>query len=165
MRVGPIRAIVISGAIWLVIGGMLTYKGLVLLARSVATFAHNPGPLMKGLYQLFQNVERSGMILVFTAILLGQLKGTFILAKSVKRFIKRILLIPSPIPLKALFPWNYLALVGGMMALGIALRISSIPTDIKAFIDLAVGSALISGAFLYFRQASMLKMEFSKRKK
>lgn len=165
MRIGHIAGIMISGAIWLLIGVLLTYKGVVLLAGAVVMFSQTQGPLMSFLHHLFHHVERSGMILVFAAIVVGQLKGTFVLAKTVKKSVKRLLLIPSPIHLKDLFPWKYLMLIGLMMGLGITLRVLSIPSDVKAFIDLAVGSALISGAFLYFRQASILKMEFSKRKK
>lgn len=165
MRIGHVKGIVISGVVWLSVGGLLTYKGLVLLS-GVVLFSHSGGnPLMNILYPIFRTVERSGMGLVLIAILLGQLKGSFVLAKTVKRFVKRILLIPSPIRIQDLFPWRYLLLIGAMMSLGMLLRFLSIPKDIKAFIDLTIGSALMSGAFLYFKQASMLKLELAKRKK
>lgn len=165
MRIGHIAGIMISGMIWLLIGGLLTYKGLVLITGVIVNVQQGQYPLMNLLGQFFQNVERSGMCIVFIAILLGQIKGSFVLAKTVKRFVKRILLIPSPIHIKDLFPWRYLILIASMMSLGMLLRFLPIPRDVKAFIDLIIGSALISGAFLYFKQASMLKLELSKRKK
>lgn len=165
MRIGHIKGIILSGMVWLVIGGLLTYKGLVLTAGMIMNFQEGVYPLMNMLNRLFENSERSGMCLVFLAILLGQLKGTFVLSKTVKKFVKRILLIPSPVPIKELFPWKYLLLIGFMMSLGMMFRFLPISRDVKAFIDLAVGSALISGAFLYFKQASLLKLEFSRKKK
>jgi hypothetical protein len=40
-----------------------------------------------------------------------------------------------------------------MMMLGMIFRYLPIPIDVRGFIDLAIGSALMNGAMLYFRAA------------
>jgi hypothetical protein len=40
-----------------------------------------------------------------------------------------------------------------MMALGLVFRFLPIPIDLRGLIDVAIGSALINGAMLYFRAA------------
>lgn len=165
MRVGHVAGIIISGVVWLAIGCLLTFKGVFLAVGSILSFQATSHPLVAFFNQFFQHIERSVTCLVFIAIVVGMIKGRFVLAKTVNRFVKRILLIPSPLGFKDLFPWQYLMLIGSMMCIGMLLRFLPISRDIKAFIDLAVGSALINGAFLYFKQASMLKVEFSRKKK
>lgn len=165
MRVGHIAGILISGSVWLAIGCLLTFKGLFFTVTSILTFQQMGHPLMGFLYHFFQHVERSATCLVFVAVFLGMLKGRFVLAKTVKKFVKRILLIPSPLKFRDLFPWRYLLLIACMMSLGMILKILPLTSDVRAFIDLAIGSALINGAFLYFKHASMLKAELSRKKK
>lgn len=165
MRVGHITGIVISGTVWFIIGCLLTFKGLFLIVSSILAFQVELHPLVAFFNQFFQHLERSGTCLVFVAIVIGMIKGRFVLAKTVNKFVKRILLTPSPLKFKDLFPPRYLILIGSMMCIGMFLRFLPVPKDIKAFIDLAIGSALINGAFLYFKQASMLKVEFSRKKK
>ena len=165
MRVGHIAGIVISGSVWLVMGCLLTFKGLFLAVGSILSFQVAEHPLVAFFNYFFAHIERSGTCLVFVAIIVGMIKGRFVLAKTVNRFVKRIVLTPSPLKFKDLFPWRYLMLIGSMMCIGMLLRFLPIPKDVKAFIDLAIGSALINGAFLYFKQASMLKMEFARKKK
>lgn len=165
MRVGHVAGIVISGSIWLIMGSLLTFKGLFLIVGAVLAFQTSAHPFMAFLNQFFQHLERSGTFIVFLAIIIGMIKGRVVLAKTINKFVKRILLIPSPLKLKDLFPWRYLVLIGSMMSMGMLLRFLPVPKDIKGFIDLAIGSALINGAFLYFKQASMLRVEFSRKKK
>jgi hypothetical protein len=75
------------------------------------------------------------------------------------------MMISHPLHLKDLFPLSYLAIIGSMMMLGMLLKFLPISHDIRGFIDLAVGSALINGAFLYFKQAILLKAEIIRRKR
>jgi hypothetical protein len=165
MRIGHVMGIVISGMTWLAIGVLLTFKGLMLTVYSVCFFNEGSYPLVSVFNRLFGHLERSGICLIFLAMIIGMLKGRFVLAKTVNRFVKRILLIPSPLKLYNLFSWRYLVLIGCMMCLGIGLKFLPISKDIRGFIDLAIGSALINGAFLYFKQASMLRLEFLRKKK
>ena len=165
MRVGHIAGVVIAGSVWFIIGCLLTFKGLFLTVTSMISFQKGGHPLMDWLYQFFHHVEKSATCLVFVAVFLGMLKGRFVLAKTVKKFVARILLIPSPLSFKDLFPGRYVILIASMMSLGMLLKVLPITDDVRAFIDLGVGSALINGAFLYFKRASMLKIEHLRKKK
>ncbi len=165
MRIGHIAGIVISGCVWLGIGCLLTFKGLFLIALAMVTDLGSSYPLVHLCTKLFRESERSILFLVFLAVIFGLIKGRFVLANTVKRTVKRLLLIPSPLKIQCLFPWSYVILVIGMMSLGMALKYLPIPKDVRGFIDIAVGSALINGAFIYFKHATLLKIEFSRRKK
>ena len=163
MRFTHLLGIYLSGLVWLAIGCMLTFKGIVLFQATM--FLEHPGALMSVYLKMFANKEKALMFLIFTALVVGLFKGKVVLSKTVNRTIKRLLMIPAPLKLKDLFPFPYLCLIAGMMSLGMILRFSPLSIDIRAFVDLAVGSALINGAFLYFKQGLLLKTELSRRKK
>ena len=42
-----------------------------------------------------------------------------------------------------------------MIGLGFAMRVLQVPIDIRALVDIAVGSALIQGSFFYTRNCSL----------
>lgn len=164
MRMGHVMAVVVSGAIWLVIGSFLLAKGIFLTA-SVMALSQQQDSFLSLFLRLFHQREKAGMMMVFAALILGMFKGRVVLSRSIFRFVKRILLIPSPLKIKDLFPLSYLILMGSMICLGMTLRFLPISQGLRGFIDLTIGSALINGAFLYFKQASLLKLEFARRKK
>ncbi len=122
-------AIFLSGAVWAVVGVWLLYKGLRLLSLSVD--------------------REAGSWWMAGGLLVGFIKGRFVLAKTVKRIAGRIDSLSEPIQLKTLYPKSYWLLLGSMSLLGFVLQF--FPIDWRAFIDVAVGSALINGAMLYFR--------------
>lgn len=163
MRFGHVPAIILSGAIWLAIGCFLTFKGLVYFSHAFVATSH--GPLLDLYQNLFHEKERGAMFLIFTSLVFGVFKGRLVLSKTVVKSVKRLLLIPGPLGIRDLFPVSYVILIMSMMSLGLLLRFLPIKFDIKGFVDLAVGSALINGAFLYFKQALSLKAESMKRKK
>lgn len=163
MRLGHVSGIFISGALWLIIGCFLTFKGVVFLGGAI--LAEHLDPLMQLYTHWFTSKERAGMFLIFTALIVGLFKGRVVLAKTVMRQVKRLLLISHPLHLKDLFTWSYCVLILGMMLLGMSMRFLPISKDIRGFVDLAVGSALVNGAFLYFKQALFLKAEFIRKGK
>lgn len=163
MRIGHVAGICFSGSLWLMIGCFLTFKGVVFLGLTI--MSEKIDPLM-GLFMHFSPTkERAGLVLIFSALVVGLFKGRVVLSRTVMRQVKRILMISYPLHLKDLFPLSYLAIIFGMMLLGMALKFLPISQDIRGFVDLAVGSALINGAFLYFKQALLLKAEIIRRKK
>ncbi|HEY4255173.1 MAG TPA: hypothetical protein VGM34_02370, partial [Chlamydiales bacterium] len=113
------------------VGVWLLYKGLRLLSLSLdKTFA---SWLMGG------------------GLLVGFIKGRFVLSKTVQRIVKHIASAPEPISFRNVYPKSYLLLLASMMCLGFVLRF--VPIEWRGFIDIAVGSALMNGAMLYFRAA------------
>ncbi len=119
----------ISGLIWAVAGILLLYKGLKILSdlpdKDVALWA------------------------IAAGLFIGFLKGRFVLSRTVQRISKRILFLPTPIQFIDAYPKSYWILISSMMALGVVMRF--VPNLWHGFIDVAVGSALINGAMLYFR--------------
>jgi hypothetical protein len=106
--------------------------------------------LIGGIFLLNKGVSYIGNSwLLFAGVLLGFVKGRFVFAKTVQRIVKRIQDLPLPIRISQVYPPIYLALIGVMVLLGAALRFA--PEQVRGVIDVAVGSALVQGAMLYFR--------------
>ncbi len=85
--------------------------------------------LMKG----FQLIE--GSIWIALAVIVGLAKGHFVLSKTVHRMREKA---PGV---------KYLLLIGLMVSMGMALRF--VPNQVRGFIDIAVGHALLYGGVLY----------------
>jgi hypothetical protein len=115
-----------SGALWLLGGVFLLYKGVSLIGNSWFLIA---------------------------AVLLGFVKGRVVFAKTVQKMAMRIAHLPQPIRLFHVYPWPYWCLIGVMMGMGVVLRF--FPDTVRGIVDVAVGSALVQGAMLYFRVAAV----------
>ena len=85
------------------------------------------------------------------ALLVGFAKGRFVFAKTVWRVVSRIQALSLPIRFSQVYTKSYWILIGAMMMLGLTFRFLPIPLDARGFVDVAIGSALINGAMLYFR--------------
>lgn len=153
MRLTHIKAIFISGVTWLVIGSLLLYKGLYYL---VMCLFDQPIPLTH-LSGWVGGVQNGILLLVALGLVIGFMKGRYVLSKTVRKVTHKIILQPSPLHLKDVYSKRYLLLIGSMMILGMAMRIIPIGNDIRGLIDTAIGFALMNGALLYFRLALALK--------
>lgn len=141
MHLGRFGWIVVNGVIWLIVGGFLLSMGLYLLI----------------LQPSLQSREYA-MVLVCLGLVLGFIKGSFILSKTAKKAIKRISLIPEPISILQVYPPIYLGLIIGMMLLGMGLKWLEI-TSIRGVVDIAVGFALMNASRVYFQSAYILKQQ------
>ena len=121
----------IAGAIWLMIGLLLLRKGVQ--------------------YLQWDGEYSTLLLLVLCALSLGILKGRMVLAKVALRTQKRLALLEEPTPITHLYTRGNALLILSMMGLGMLLNVLNIHSDIRAFIDIAVGSALIQGSISYFR--------------
>jgi len=156
MKLSHRSTILFSGFLYLAIGTLLLTKGINYLVE--AGHAHMNGALrgfslLKYLDTYTHNGEKSQFILVTSALILGVFKGRVALRKAANRVVGRIRSLPSPIPFSAIYSKGYLFLVGGMALLGISFKYLPFPLDVKGFVDLTVGVALINGAMLYFRES------------
>lgn len=113
------------------------------------------------LIDFFQNIVggkvAASIIVAAIALYVGFLKGKFVLRKTAAKGIARIQSLPNPAPLYAVYGWKYLMLLAGMILLGVSFSRFGLNTDIRGAIDLAVGSALISGALCYLRSGWELR--------
>ncbi len=145
----------ISGIVWLTVGIGLLQLGLRLLLE--AKDGHHP--IVHGLSPLFGGHESVVIVLIAASLFVGYMKGRYVLAKSAKRVVNRIVSFSNPTSLFNLYSWPYYVLIAAMMTLGILLRVLGIAPDIRGIIDVAVGSALIQGALIYFRMALALRKQ------
>lgn len=142
MHLGRFGWIVLSGAVWLLVGGFLLSMGLYLLI----------------LQPSLQSRELT-MLLVSLGLVLGFMKGRFILSKTAQKAVKKVLLIAEPISFFQVYPPIYLGLIASMMLLGIGLKWLEIASHIRGIIDTAVGFALINASIIYFQSAYVLKKQ------
>lgn len=147
MKLSYRTSILFSGCLWLVVGVFLLSKGLgfVILAEKEG--------ILKSLSLFIGSQEKAALFVISSALLVGFIKGRFILSKTVKRIVTRIYGLPSPVVLKDLYPKSYYLLLGAMVLLGFVMRWLPIGAGVRGFIDIAIGSALINGAILYFKAA------------
>lgn len=157
MKFSHASLIALSGLIWLAIGAYLMPLGLNFIIQAAALPTHVP--LMNALLPLVQTYDKASILLVAAALFIGYFKGRVILGKSVKRSTSRILSLPNPASLSKVYDWKYGLLIGLMVLIGISIKFFGTPLDIRGFIDVAIGSALINGAMLYFRAALEVRQQ------
>jgi hypothetical protein len=142
--------IAFSGLVWFVVGTFLLVFGVKLIVYASLEQGERAFLLGK-LFHVVKSKERAALLLLVSGLLLGFMKGRFVLSKTVARVVKRIASLPEPIKASQVYPVGYIALIGCMILLGISMRWLGIPLDVRGGIDVAVGSALMNGAMLYFR--------------
>ncbi|MCH9633713.1 MAG: hypothetical protein S4CHLAM7_04460 [Chlamydiae bacterium] len=149
--------IVLSGLVWTVIGVMLMTLGMHHMMDTLRFWDEiviSPSfSLFKSLALVFPRPEQAMAALIIGCILIGYVKGHFVLNKSVRSGVQKILGYPNPAELKNLYTRKYYVLLLFMMCLGFFIRWLKLPGDIHGAIDLAIGSALLKGAFSYFKYA------------
>ena len=153
MKIGHKLAIRLYGTLWFGVGLMLMFKAIPLIVNAAT---QKNLPLIKVFQPLVGNGQQAALIIVVVGLIIGMLKGKTVLAKAAKRSIDRVKEFPNPMPIARLFSLRYLLVLFIMMALGMGLRLFPIAEDIHGLIDLAVGSALIQGAIIYFRMGSLM---------
>jgi hypothetical protein len=113
--------LLMSAVLWTTIGVLLTVKGG---------------------FRLIQQNDWQALIAV-AAFLAGSLKSYFILDKSARRGITRILTFKNGTCLGAVYSVKTWILVLCMMGMGVILRNSSFPAGLLSFLYLTVGWALL----------------------
>jgi hypothetical protein len=97
--------------------------------------------------------EVAAAILFVLSLSIGYAKGRFVLSKSATRTINRLRTLPSPTPIYQLYSPPYYLLLALMVCLGISIKYLGITGEIRAIIDVAIGTALLSGSIEFFRQS------------
>lgn len=125
---------IVQGAIWLLVGAMLLNMGIRFLMSTLEA-----------------GQENGHLMLLVSALIVGQLKGRFMMKKVAMRSFDRISKMAQPVPLQNVYTKGNYAVIGVMMLLGMGMKFFPIPLEVRGFIDVAVGSALIQGSLFYFR--------------
>lgn len=142
----------LAGLIWLAVGFSLMWVGIRYLIDAAKGVAASSS-LLGFLSPVTGGREQAACILIALGLFIGYLKVRYVLQKVVHRLSSKILTLPQPAHAKLVFGFRYFALVIAMMGIGLLMKVLDLPADIRGFIDVAVGSALISGSMLFFRIA------------
>ena len=142
--------LIISGIKWFAIGVVLLIKGLRFITTAAEQISIET-PLIK-YFQSFTGTRHQGaLVIVCLGLFIGFIKGRTVLAKTVQRISQRIYLHNDRLTLRQAYDPRYWIVIGLMMTLGMMFKFLPISIDIRGGIDIAIGSALINGAMLYFR--------------
>lgn len=141
-------AIALSGVLWMSIGILLLLKGFGYLLHPSPELTPS---LLPYLSSFGKDASQAPLFLVSIGLVIGFIKGRFILAKTASRVIKKIESLPNPCPILSVYSPTYLILLGSMVFLGMLFKWLPIAYDIKGVIDVAIGSALTNGSAFYFR--------------
>lgn len=157
LKVSHTTLIVLSGLVWLGIGTMLFFLGLNFLVESILkeNLQTLSRPLLDPLASLVGDFDTALFILLALGLVIGYAKGYFVLSKSVKKGVERIIGLPNPAPLSQIYTRKYYILLGSMVLLGMAVRFA--PLDIRGAVDIAIGYALVTGAIQYFKSAFQVR--------
>lgn len=145
------KLIIISGLVWLGVGGFLLPLGLKLLISSTQL---GNGPLVDLLSPYLGGPQQVALMLVAIGMFVGYWKSKKVLLKSVNRSVLRIRSFPNPTSILNIYGKGYYALLLVMIGLGTSMKYLGIPEDIRGTVDIAIGSALINGAMSFFRCAA-----------
>lgn len=150
--------ITLSGIVWLAVGFYLMPLGINFLIQSA----------QEGNFPLIQAFNASGvssqsacLTLIAVGLAIGYGKSRVIFSKTVKKTVVHIRTLPAKASLTAVYTPKYLLLLGLMVLIGLSMKWLSVPLDIRGLVDVAVASALINGAMMYFRQARELPVASS----
>ena len=149
----------ISGIVWLIVGCVLLPLGLNFVLSPLKDSSVSSYPLLHFFSSWAGGFEEGATLLIAFALALGFLKGRFVFAKSVQRSVQRIVSLPNPSEITKIYAFSYYLLLGSMFFLGYLVKF--LPVDVRGGVDIVIGSALINGAILYFRQAWNLRHQES----
>ena len=162
MRLSKAAWIAISGVTWFVIGMGLLTLGLHFIIHKAQVELGETTSLLAKISPLAGGREQAALALITIGLIIGFIKGRFVLTKTVKRVSERILSLEPPLKLSQIYSRGYLFLIGGMVLLGMSMKYLGLPTDIRGLIDVGIGSALMNGASVYFRVAMHVRKELKK---
>lgn len=143
--------IALSGLIWFAIGVYLLQLGLHFLLESTYAVSYENYPLINFLKTYSGTVESAVLVLVACGLLIGYMKGKYVLGKSAQKGVERIRSFPNPTSLKNIYSLKYYILLALMIGLGMSVKYLGFAKDVRGLVDVAIGSALVNGAMCYFR--------------
>ena len=140
---GKQRLLQIAGLIWIVVGLFLIYRG-------------------SGLYNLAvieQNTSKETLIIsIILGVVIGIIKGKFVLSKTALRNRNRINQLVPPLRIYQIFSGPFYGLIVGMMILGFLLREFNSYLGgyvVVASIYCGIGMALIAASSVYWKNDSL----------
>ena len=144
---GKQRLLQVAGLIWIIVGLFLIYRG-------------------SGLYNLAvieQNTGKETLIIsVILGVVIGIIKGKFVLSKTALRNRNRINQLVPPLSIHQIFSGAFYGLIAGMMVLGFLLREFNAYLGgyvVVASIYCGIGMALIAASSVYWENDPLPPIE------
>ena len=141
------RLLQVAGLIWIIVGLFLIYRG-------------------SGLYNLAvieQNTSKEALIIsVILGVVIGILKGKFVLSKTALRNRNRINQLVPPLSIHHVFSGPFYGFIAGMMILGFLLREFNAYIGgyvVVASIYCGIGMALIAASSVYWKKDQLPPVE------
>lgn len=156
MKLSHPMLIGLSGLLWFAVGIYLLPLGIHFLLNGPMISA-GPFYIFNALKYFGLNQENAALVLISIGLAIGYIKSKAIFAKTVKKGVAHIRSLPEKAPFYAVYTPKYLVLLGVMILLGLSMKWFSVPLDIRGFIDVAIGAALINGSVLYFKELVPVK--------
>jgi hypothetical protein len=151
LKISHAALVAISGLVWFAVGGWLLPLGLSLMLEGTKQAQLSDVaslPLLRFLSPYLGGFEQAALLLIVVGLLIGQLRG-----------IERIKTFPNPTEITNIYSAKYYILLGGMVGLGMGIKFLGLSNDVRGLVDIAIGTALIRGALIYFRSAFQLRQE------
>jgi hypothetical protein len=144
---GKQRLLQVAGLIWIIVGLFLIYRS-------------------SGLYNLAvieQNTSKGTLIIsVILGVVIGIIKGKFVLSKTALRNRNRINQLVPPLSIHQIFSGAFYSLIVGMMVLGFLLREFNAYLGgyvVVASIYCGIGMALIAASSVYWKNDPLPPIE------
>ncbi len=156
MKLNHFKLIVFSGLVWFGIGIYLLTLGMRFIVGIAQGAVNDTTSLVAVFSPAAGGREQAALLLIVIGLLIGFIKGRYVFSKTVQRVVQRIVSLPLPVKLSQVYGVGYLALIASMVLLGMGLKWIGLPLEIRGVVDVAIGSALMNGALLYFRSAGVV---------
>lgn len=162
MKFSHRQLIILSGIVWFAVGVFLLNVGLKLILEPIFAAQAKEGNeiFMSSLGSALGGKEQAALFTIILALVVGYFKGRYVLGKSARRGVERILSFPNPTSLLNVYSAKYYILLGTMIGLGILIKVLNVPSDLRGWVDVAIGAALLNGAMIYFQYAAQAKKSY-----
>jgi len=160
LRFKPQLIIFLSGLPYFLAGIMLNRKGVNFISEATSLAGELPSltlPFVRPLTSLFGDATMAMIFLVIIALVTGVFKGRKVIVPGVERNLLRLQAQTNPIPLTQTYDRKGWIILGVMMTLGMLINNLPVPIDVRGFVDVAVGVALIQGGVASLRVYRSLK--------
>ena len=158
-RVSHAQLYTISGLVWLMIGAFLLNLGLGLITKGFTSSLFSfegYSPFFVWMAGCMNGFENAALLVIMTALVVGYLKGRFVLNKVALESGSRIAALENPTTLSSLYTKKNLIVIASMILLGVLFRLLGVPHDLRGFFVTAVGTALLQGSLTFFQLARKL---------
>jgi hypothetical protein len=146
MRLTYTKAVFICAFVWAMVGYRLLSKGILLFSELEKGLEFGAKDQLKWFIGL--------------SLLIGLIKGRWVLRKSADRVIRHIVSFEEPLSIRSFLPKSFYFVMIGMMFLGLSMNLLPFPILLRASIDLTVGVALLLGSLHFLKKGIMLKIAF-----